>query len=69
MSTHRDHPGREAYWGLGHKKLIADYYACLRRESHSDDGLEASKAVRMIESIYRSAATGNRIPIPSPKDL
>ncbi len=62
--------GEKAYWGLGHKKLIADYYACLAEgKPFWIDGPEASKAVRMIESIYRSAATGNRVPIPAPNDL
>ena len=54
--------GAKGYWGDGHESLIRDYYD--KRSQGLPfpiDGREASKAIRIIECIYRSAATGNRI--------
>lgn len=56
--------GEKAYWGTGHVMLIRDYYEKLDSdEDFPIGGREACKAIRMIEAIYQSAATGNKIRI------
>ena len=56
--------GEKAYWGTGHSMLIRDYYEKLDSgEDFPIGGREACKAIRMIEAIYQSAATGNKIRI------
>lgn len=57
-------PGEKSYWGTSHARLIHDFYQKLAEGNPFPiDGHEAAKAVRMIEAIYQSAATGNRIRI------
>ena len=54
--------GKKSYWGDGHEALIRDYYERLSDgQPFPIDGREGSKAIRLIEAIYRSAATGNKI--------
>ena len=54
--------GKKGYWGDGHSALIRDYYEkLLAGEPFPIDGKEASKTIRIIESIYRSAATGQKV--------
>ncbi len=45
--------GYKSYWGTGHKKLIRDFYDCIRREKpFSIDGVEGEKAIRIIQKLY-----------------
>ena len=56
--------GAKGYWGNGHNALIRDYYACLSESRPFPiDGPEAAKIIKVLDAIYHSAATGNRIPI------
>ncbi len=54
--------GAKGYWGNGHTALIHDYYTCLDEgRPFPIDGPEAAKIIKVLDAIYRSAATGNRI--------
>ncbi len=45
----------KAVWGTGHKDLVADFYRCIREgEKFRIDFYEASKAIRLVLSMYRS---------------
>ena len=49
--------GKKACWGLGHETLIADFYAKRASgEAFLIDGKEGSKAINMIDAIYRSSS-------------
>ncbi len=52
--------GEKAYWGTGHRLLIHDYYEALaQNRPFAVDGHEGMRTLRLLEAIYRSAATGN----------
>ena len=56
--------GAKGYWGNSHNTLIRDYYESLNEgRSFPIDGPEAAKIIRVLDAIYHSAATGNRIKI------
>jgi predicted dehydrogenase len=45
--------GYKAYWGIGHKYLIQDFYHCLNSgKPFPVNGVEGSKAIRIIQKIY-----------------
>lgn len=51
----------KAVWGTGHKRLIADFYRCIRTgERFPIDGREGAKVVRLILAMYASAAHGGK---------
>ena len=50
------------YWGIGHYKLIEDFYSCLKEGRKFPIGIEeGAKALKMIFAIYKSE--GQRIKI------
>lgn len=53
--------GSKAYWGTGHRRLIADFYRCLQTgEPFSVDAFEGGKAVELFLAAYRSAEAGGK---------
>ena len=51
--------GSKSYWGTGHRKLIKEFYRCLKTgEPFAIDAFEGGKAVELFLAAYRSAAEG-----------
>lgn len=54
----------KSYWGSGHQKLIRDYYDHVREGRRFWlDGAEGIKALQLIEGIYSSSGTKQKISI------
>jgi predicted dehydrogenase len=54
--------GEKSYWGCGHKILIADFYSCLSEgREFSINGLQGINALKIVEGVYTSSATGNYV--------
>lgn len=50
--------GDKFYWGVSHKRLIADFYnKILSGEKFELDGNEGIKALKMVKAIHRSSET------------
>lgn len=52
----------KAYWGISHETLVDNFYACMAGEDreYTDFG-DALLSVRLVDGIYKSAATGKKI--------
>jgi len=54
--------GEKAYWGCGHKVLVADWYDRMRaRRAFPIDGKAGLPALRMVLGLYESARSGREI--------
>lgn len=55
----------KSYWGNSHAKLIKDFYKSIQDNDPKSviSVEEGMKSLKMIEGIYRSASTGNKIKI------
>ena len=52
-------PAERAYWGVSHERLIADFYAAVRRrEPFWIDVAEASKSLAIIQDVYDQTFEG-----------
>ena len=53
--------GSKAYWGTGHRTMIAAFYRCLESgEPFPVDAFEGGKAVKLFLAAYRSAAENGK---------
>lgn len=56
--------GEKAYWGTGHARLIADFYDCVHTGRRFPiPPREAFRALSAVLGIYRSAKTGESVPL------
>ena len=54
--------GEKAYWGCGHKVLVADWYATLRAGiPFPIDGATGLPALRLVLGLYESGRTGGAV--------
>ena len=55
LSDKTENPEGKYYWGIGHKKLIEDFYRAVRENTESPIGIgEAEKSLRILLAAYRS---------------
>jgi len=56
-------------WGTGHEALINDFYASVIDDRpFFIDAFEGGKAIEAVLGIYRSAQTGERVPLVNPEE-
>jgi len=54
--------GEKAYWGCGHKILVADWYRCMKTgEAFPIDGHAAITALGLVLGLYESGRTGKLV--------
>lgn len=54
--------GEKAYWGCGHKGLVADWYRAMRAEEpFRIDGAAALPALKLVLGLYESGRTGKEV--------